>query len=148
MKSILSVFLILLLVSSCKKPEAFVYKDIKNIKVKNLSLDSSNISMNIVFYNPNNYGVNLKNVDCKIFVDSNYVGRFLLDTLMRIDKKADFELPVDLKVDLKTVMKNSLTMLFSNEVLIGANGTSRVGKGGFFVTVPFSYGGRHKLKLF
>jgi len=39
-------------------------------------------------------------------------------------------------------------MVVSNEVLVTVKGTTNVGKAGFFKTVPFTYEGRHQLKLF
>lgn len=104
--------------------------------------------MDLVFFNPNNYGVNLKNVDCDIYVDSSYVGKVLLDTSMHIAKTAEFALPTSMKVDVKHLLKNSLNVLFNREVLIGAKGTTRVGKGGIYVTIPFNYSGKQRLNLF
>jgi len=50
-------------------------------------------------------------------------------------------------VDMRNIFKNTLSVLFSREVLIGAKGTTRIGKGGIFVTIPFNYEGRHKVEL-
>ena len=132
---------------SCQKPAAFEYRNVRNIKVNSFGLGSSKVSMDLVFFNPNNYGVNLKNVNCDIFIDSNYLGKFTLDTLMHIPKSSEFTLPASLEVDMKNLFKNSLSVLFSKEVLVGARGTSRVGKGGFYVTVPFNYEGKQKINF-
>jgi LEA14-like dessication related protein len=103
--------------------------------------------MDLVYFNPNNFGVNLKNVDCDIYLDNTYVGKFLLDTLMHIPKSAEFTLPASMDVDMRNIFKNTFNVLFSREVLIGAKGTTRVGKGGVYVTIPFNYQGRHKVEL-
>lgn len=104
--------------------------------------------MDLVYYNPNGFGVNLKNVDCDVYVDNTYLGKFQLDTLMHIPRKAEFNLPSHVLVDMKALLKNSLNLLFSKEVLINVKGTTRVGRAGFFKTVPFNYEARHKLELF
>lgn len=150
MKKLLSLLILFCIFFnySCKKPSAFVYRDLRNFKVNSIRSDRSRVSMDLVFFNPNNYGVNLKNVDCSIYIDSNYVGKFLLDTLMHIPKVAEFSLPASFDVDMKNILKNSLNILLSNEVLVRATGTSRIGKGGIFVTIPFNYEGRQKLSLF
>lgn len=132
---------------SCKKPQSFDYRDIRNFKVNNLGFDKSKVSMDLVYFNPNNFGVNLKNVDCDIYLDNTYVGKFLLDTLMHIPRNAEFILPANMDVDMRNIFKNTFNVLFSREVLIGAKGTTRVGKGGVFVTIPFNYEGRHKVEL-
>ena len=104
--------------------------------------------MDLVYFNPNNFGVDLKKVDCDIYVNQNYLGRYVLDTLIHIDKKSEFTLPSRMNVDMKNVFKNALAAIFNNEILITAKGTTRVGKGGIFVNYPFNYEGRHKIDLF
>lgn len=141
-------FITLLLAVSCKKPQGFDYRDIKNFKVGTLGFDKSAISMDLVYFNPNNFGVDLKHVDCDIYLDNNYVGKFLLDTVMHIARNSEFSLPARMEVDMRNILKNSMNVLFSKEVLVGAKGTTRVGKGGIFVNVPFNYEARHKLDLF
>lgn len=103
--------------------------------------------MDFVLFNPNTFSVDLKKVDCDVYLDSNYVGKFLLDTTMHIPQSSEFILPANLDVDMKHVLKNSFNLLISNEVLIGAKGTTRLGKGGIYVTIPFHYEGKQKLNL-
>ncbi len=149
MKGYLPFFVVVIAFTSfsCKSPKAFVYRDIKNFKVNNLGFTKSRVSMNLLFFNPNNYGVKLKKVDCDLYLDSNYVGKVVLDTLMLIPRSSEFSLPTSFNIDMKTLFKNSINLIFNNEVLIGAKGTSRVGKGIFYVTIPFNYEGRQKLNL-
>lgn len=142
------IFGFIFVTSSCKKPLAFSYRDLRDFKVDNWGLSKSRVSMNFVFFNPNNYGVDLKKVDCDLYVDSNYVGKFLLDTTMHIPKAAEFTLPASFDVEMKNVFKNAVNVLVGNEVLIDAKGTTKVGKGGIFVTLPFQYEGKQKLSLF
>ncbi|GEO08144.1 LEA type 2 family protein [Segetibacter aerophilus] len=132
---------------SCKKPTSFDYKDVKNIKVESFGLSTSKVSMDLVFVNPNSFGLTLKNVDCDIYIDSNYLGKFVLDTMMSIPKAAEFTLPASMQVDMKGLFKNSLSILFNKEVTLGAKGTTRVGKGGFYVTIPFNYQGKQKINF-
>ena len=143
-------FLTLLTVvfASCSKPQGFEYRDLKNFKVNNWGFDRSNISMELVYFNPNSFGVDLKKVDCDLYLDNNFVGKFSLDTLMHITRNSEFSLPATMEVDMRNILKNSVNMLFSREVLVGAKGSTRVGKGGIFVNVPFNYEGRHKVDLF
>jgi LEA14-like dessication related protein len=139
---------LLLLLASCSKPQGFDYRDMKNLKIETLGFDQTALTMDLVYYNPNGFGVDLKKVDCDVYVDNTYLGKFQLDTLMHIPRRAEFTLPSRILVDMKTVLKNSINFLFSQEVLINVKGTTRVGKAGIFATVPFSYEGRHKMSLF
>jgi LEA14-like dessication related protein len=142
---LLPIFLLCCL--SCSKPQAPDYKDIKNFKVNNWGFDRSTVSMDLVYYNPNNYGIDLSKVDCDVYIDNNYLGKFMLDTLMHIPRNVEFTVPARMDVDMRNIFKNTLSVLFSREVLIGAKGTTRIGKGGIFVTIPFNYEGRHKVEL-
>lgn len=150
MKKALPLFVLVVIVFlfSCSKPQAFQYRDLRNFHLDNLDLNKSRVSMDFVFFNPNKYGVNLKNVNCDVYLDSNYVGKFLLDTIMHIPEASEFIVPATLDVDMKNVLRNSVNLLLSNEMLIGAKGTTRVGKGGIYVTIPFQYEGKQKLNLF
>jgi LEA14-like dessication related protein len=140
--------LILLFAASCKKPQSFDYRDLKNLKIENIGYEKTALSMDLVYYNPNGFGVDLKKVDCDVYVDNTYLGKFQLDTLMHIPRRAEFNLPSRILVDMKSLLKNSLNLLFSKEVLVNVKGTTRVGKAGFYTTVPFNYEARHKLNLF
>lgn len=142
------VFIFLLLLWCCKKPQAFQYRDVRNFHLSSFGVNQSRVSMDFVFFNPNNYGVDLKNVNCDVYVDSSYVGKFVLDTTLHVPQASEFILPASLNVDMKNVFKNSVSLLLNNEVLVGAKGTTRVGKAGIYVTIPFQYEGKQKLNLF
>ncbi len=140
--------LLLLLLVSCKKPQGFDYRDMKNFKIESVGYDKTALVMDLVYYNPNGFGVDLRKVDCDVYIDNSYLGKFQLDTLMHIPRRAEFVLPSRIMVDMKAILKNGLNLLFSQEVLVNVKGTTRVGKAGFFATVPFNYEARHKLSLF
>ncbi len=143
----LSGLLILLLVS-CATPKEFEYRDIKNIKLNSLGFDKTNLDFELVYFNPNRFGLDLKTVDADVYVDNYYLGKFNLDTSMHIGKKSEFNLPSKIGVDMKGIYKNAMNLIVSNEVLVSVKGSTKVGRYGIFKTVPFTYEGRHKLKLF
>lgn len=104
--------------------------------------------MDLVYFNPNNFGVDIKHVDCDVYINNNFLGKYILDTTMHISKKSEFSLPSKMQVDMKNVLKNSLTALFNKEVLVDVKGNTKVGKAGVYFTVPFSYSARQKIDLF
>jgi LEA14-like dessication related protein len=133
---------------ACAKPQAFDYRDVKNVKVESVGYDQTALTMDLVYYNPNHFGVNLQKVDCDVYIDNRYLGKYQLDTLMHISRLSEFTLPSKIMVDMKTVFKNALTFLFNKEVLVNVKGTTRVGKAGIYTTIPFNYEARHKIELF
>lgn len=149
MSRIPALLIVLVLTNaSCKKPAGFEYRDIKDFKVESLGFDKSTISMNLVYFNPNSFAVNLKHVDCDVYVDHTFLGKYVLDTLMHIDKRAEFALPSKMEINMKNVFKNSLGALLGQDVLLEVKGNTRVGKAGIFINVPFTYSGRHKVDFF
>lgn len=137
----------LVLFCSCKKPQEFEYRGMKNFKIEKFGFDKSNLSMSLVYFNPNNFGVNLKKIECNIYVDGTFLGKFNLDTLFHIEKKSEFSLPANIAVDMKNVYKNALNVVFSKEVTIKAVGTTRVGKAGIYVNFPINYESKQKISL-
>jgi len=148
MKIAISILFVLYVFTACKKPEGFEYRDVKNFKIDSLGLEKCSVSMDLVYFNPNNFGVNLKSINCDVYVEHNYLGKYVLDTAMHIAKKSEFAIPSHMQVDMKNLFKNTLNSFFSNELLLEVRGTTRVGKGGVYITIPFAYSGRHKFGLF
>lgn len=133
---------------ACTKPKSFEYKEMRNLKLENLGFEKTAISMELVYFNPNKFGIDLRKVDCDIFIENKLLGKFILDTLMHIPKSSTFSLPSRVVVDMKSIFKNALTVLVNKEVNVLVKGTTRVGKSGIFVTVPFTYEGKHAFSLF
>ncbi len=133
---------------ACKKPQGFDYRDVKNVHIKQVGFERTILSMDLVYFNPNNFGVDLKKVDCDIYINQSFLGKFNLDTTMHIDRKSEFTLPSSISVDMKGIFKNGFNLLFSNEVLVSVKGSTKIGKAGIYINVPFNYESRHKLKLF
>jgi hypothetical protein len=53
-----------------------------------------------------------------------------------------------MEVDMKGIFKNLLTVVFNKEILLNVKGTTRVGKAGIFINVPFDYSGKHTFSMF
>jgi LEA14-like dessication related protein len=146
---ILSLLLLLMcFVSACKTPQGFEYRDLKNFKIDSLGFEKSTVSVDLVYFNPNSFGVDLRNINCDVYIEHNYMGKYLLDTSMHIAKKSEFVIPSHMQVDMKNLFKNTLTSLLSKEMLLEVKGTTRVGKAGIYRTFPFTYSERHKINLF
>jgi LEA14-like dessication related protein len=149
MKRIFILFFILSgIIFSCKKPQSFDYKGMKNFKIDKLGFDYSTISMDLIYFNPNNFGVDLKQVDCDVYLDNRFAGKYLLDTSLHINKNAEFSLPSKLDVDMQKLFKNSLSLLINKEVLVTLKGTTKIGKAGVYINFPFKYEGKFQVPLF
>lgn len=135
-------------ITACNKPQSFEYRGMQNLKIDSIGLVNSRISLELVYFNPNNFGVDLRNVSCDIYVNHNYLGKYILDTLMRITKRSEFAIPSSMQVDMKNIFKNALGTILMKQVLVEIRGTTKVGKGGFFITVPFNYSAMETFSMF
>src|SRR5262245_19690154 len=118
MRLLSSLLLSLLFFSACKKPEGFEYRELRNFKVDSLGYEQSSVSMDLVYFNPNNFGVDLKKIDCDVYVDHNYLGKYLLDTSMHITKKSEFIVPSRMNVNMKNLFKNTINSIFTPDLLL------------------------------
>lgn len=139
---------LIILITACNKPQSFEYRGMQNLKVDSIGLVNSKISLELVYFNPNNFGVELRNVNCDIYINHNYMGRYILDTLMHIAKRSEFIIPSSMNVDMKNVFKNALGTFLSREALVEIKGSTRVGKSGIFIIVPFTYTAMEKFSMF
>ena len=143
---LLAAFIIFM--TSCHKPQSFEYRGMQNLKIDSVGLVNSKISLELIYFNPNNFGVELRNVNCDVYINHNYLGNYALDTLMHIAKRSEFILPSSMLVDMKNVYKNAFGTLLSQQVLVELKGSTRVGKSGFFITVPFDYSAMETFSMF
>ena len=144
----LTVFALILLMTSCRAPKDLEYRDFKNLNVQKLGFASSTIKLDLVYYNPNNFGLQLKNTDLDIYIDSNYLGHSAQEYQITIPKRSEFTLPFQVEVDMKNMLKNALSTLISKEVWVKVTGTVRLGKANIFKTFPVNYEGSQKFSLF
>lgn len=133
------VFVAICVFISCKKPDSFEYREMRDFKIDSLGFGKSTIKMNLVYFNPNNFGVDLKHIDCDVFLDNKFLGKYLLDTTMHINKRSEFVVPSTMQVDMKNLFRNSLHALLSKELDIQLKGNTKLGKGGIYINIPFTY---------
>ena len=141
------LFLALVIFSmpSCLAPKDLIYKDFQNLSVEKLGFGSSQLKLDLIYYNPNNFGLQLKRTDLDIFIDNNLLGHTAQEYQVNIPKRGDFTLPVQVDVDMKNMLKNALSSIFNKEVMIKVVGTVKLGKANVYKTFPVNYEGLQKL---
>lgn len=144
----LRLLILIFFAYSCATPKEFEYRDTRNIHLNSLGFNQSSLSFELVYFNPNKFGMDLKNVESDVFVDQLYLGRIQLDTLMHIPRMSEFTLPSTIQLDMQNLIKNAAKLLFKNQVVIQAKGTLKAGKGGIYTTIPFSYETKQSIRFF
>ena len=146
--SLLLVFLaIIVFMTSCREPKALEYRDFKNLSSDKLGFSSSIFNIDLVYYNPNNFGLDLKKTNLDIYIDNNYLGHTEQDYQIHIPKKGEFTLPVKIDVDMKNAYKNALPALFGKEVLLKVTGKIKLGKANVYKTFDVNYEGMQKFSF-
>jgi LEA14-like dessication related protein len=145
LRLLLSFLLTCILFFSCAKIIEPEFRRVEKLAVKNADLRDVTISFGVVFFNPNQFGVKVKEADLDVYIDSVYVGKFIQPTETVVNEKAEFSIPVEGKVPLQQAFKLDITNLIGREVFIRANGNIKIGKGGVYVNRPILYEGRQTI---
>lgn len=145
MRFFILIFLLSFLFSSCKKVQNPQFRKLENFGIRHFGVFESTIGFDVTFFNPNNFGVAVKEAGAEIYLDSVYIGRFVQDTTVQVGKNSDFSIPLSGKIPLSTALKINFKDITKREILLRADGTVKIGKAGIYVVKPFHYAGKHKL---
>ena len=86
--------------TSCQKPDKdIVLKGITDVVAD--ANDDPTLKANAVFYNPNNVGGRLKNIDIEITVNGKKAGTVKQDYKLKIPAKGEFSVPFAVKLNMK-----------------------------------------------
>ena len=138
-------FLAIVFMTGCSKIQEPQFRKVGNFRLKNFGLQQAVIAFNVNYFNPNDFGVTVKEAAADVYLDSVYLGKFQQDSAIGVKKDAEFSIPLSGAVSLQTVLGLDLRDLSKRDVLLKANGSVKVGKAGIFITKPFSYQGKHRL---
>lgn len=133
---------------SCSSPKSLEYRDYHNFTIDKLGFNNSTVSLDIEYYNPNNFRMQLRNTDLDVFINGKLFGHSSTDTLIQIPRKDTFNLPVKFDVNMQTVFQNALNTLFGKEVLVRVAGKIKVGKARMFMYFPVNYESKETFSLF
>lgn len=138
-------WLFILFLLSCGQIKEPDFRSIENVRVSKFGLNNSFLTLDLYYFNPNNFRLKLKHAEGDAWIENNYLGHFLIDTLVQVPAQGDFRLPVKLQVDMSKVLKNSVLAFLSREVTVKVEGKARVGKGFIFINYPIRYEGKQDL---
>jgi LEA14-like dessication related protein len=139
------LFIGLLSFASCANPKELVYQDVKNFRIKEISL-RPNVGMDVQFYNPNKYGMTMKDADVNLFLNGKLVGNAKLANTYNVPANDTFLLPVNLVADLESVLANALEILANKQMDVELKGTVKAGRG-VFINIPINYKGKQELNV-
>lgn len=142
---ILLCLLVTCILWGCAKIEEPEFRDLRDFHIDRPSLSGIGIRFQMVYFNPNNFSVAVKETAAKVYVEDVYLGEFTQDSLLDVKKNAEFVIPLSGEIALSTLVNSDLKKLLKSQVFIRAEGKARIGKAGIFITKDIRYQGRHRL---
>ena len=147
-KKIVGIFLVVLVFMSCSSPKALEYREYHNFSVEKLGYSNSTIKLDLVYFNPNNFRMQLRNTDLDIFINGKLFGHSSTDTLIPIPKRDTFSLPVMFDVNMQSLYQNALNTLLGREVTVKVSGKVKIDKANVFMYFPVNYESKETFSLF
>ena len=133
---------------SCSSPKALVYNNYRNFSIDKLGFTNSEVKLDLEYYNPNNFGVQLSDARGDVYVDNAYLGRFNLGEKIQVRKRSEFIVPAIVKLDMIGAIKNQQEILKKKEVLVRIEGMARVKKAGVSRDIPLKFEGMQNIERF
>jgi hypothetical protein len=138
---------LLILVSSCGKVEDPQFRRLEHFGIQKIDLKQAVVGFDATFFNPNKFGVNVKEAVLDIYIDSAYLGKFAQARDVAVTSDAEFSIPLEGNLSWKQTLNSEWKKQIGKEVLLKATGAVKVGKAGVFITKNIAYQGRHKLDM-
>ena len=146
MKQLLFIFFLVSTLASCRNMKDPVFKGIENVKMDKLNFNEPGVTLDMRYHNPNNFKGLLKQAEGDAWMDSTYLGHFIVDTTVNIPANSEFTVPVKLAVDMKQLLKHSLVAFLNEEVTIKITGKAKAGKNGLYRNFSLNYQGKQNLR--
>lgn len=128
--------------SSIKEPD---FLGARNFNIGKIGVQESTLGVDLYYYNPNSFNMELKKADLEIFLENRYLGQTHLDTLLKIPAMDTFYIPVSLGVNMKNLFPNLLSLALKDEVEVKMKGSAKVSRAGFTMNIPVNYTGKQKI---
>lgn len=115
------------------------FRDISDVHLVDVGLLKTTAGANMIYYNPNDFSIQLSNARGDVYVDNVYFGSFQLDEKVQVRKRSEFTLPVTIKIDNINAVKNQRDIYKKKEALVRIEGRAFVKKSGFSKEIPIKY---------
>ncbi|MDB5202785.1 MAG: type 2 family protein [Ferruginibacter sp.] len=147
-KYLAALLLMTITLSSCREPKDLEFREFKNLAVEKLGFAGAVLKVDLVYYNPNNIGLELNRTDLDLYVDSTFLGHSSQDIQVAVPRRDVFTIPLRVDLDMKNLLKNGLTSLFNKQVQVRVLGKVKLGKAGVYKSFNVDYKTMQNLSLF
>ncbi len=142
-----AVLFFIIFLTACSDPKSLEFKGLQDIQLDKLTMGKNKLRANIKYYNPNDFSLVLKQIDCKVLMNNGQFTHLKLDTNFIIPAQKDFLLPAQFEFQMSDLVKNSMELLFNKPIKLNIIGNATLSKGMFTKTVPIEYETTQRLNL-
>lgn len=121
-----------------REPE---YREIRDIRIVDVGLLKTTAKLNMVYYNPNSFGVQVSDASGELYIDDIHIGRFELDDQVQVKKRKEFVVPTLVKLNNLNALANHKEIINKKKAKVRIEGLARIKKTGFIKEVPIKYEG-------
>jgi len=132
------IFLVSCKSGNIKEPE---YREVRDIRIMEVGLLQTTAGLDFVYYNPNNFGVQLANARGDVYIDDMFFGRFGIQDKVTVRKHEEFIVPAVIKMDNISAIKNHRDIWKKKQAMVRIEGFATVKKAGFNKEIPIKYEG-------
>lgn len=140
--------LFIISLTSCREPKDLEFRKVQNISLEHVNFSSAMLKLELVYFNPNHFGLELNRTDLDLYVDSSFLGHSSQDIQVAIPRNGEFTLPLVIDVDIKNLLKNGLNSLFNKEIAVRLLGKVKIGKAGVYKSFNVDYTTRQNFSMF
>lgn len=115
------------------------FRDITDVRIIKVDLLKTTAGANMVYYNPNNFGIQLSSARGDVYIENAYFGSFRLDQEVGVRKRSEFILPVIISIDNISALRDQNNILKKKEAMVRIEGHALVKKAGFSREIPIRY---------
>lgn len=147
---IITLSIITTLFTSCgmkniREPE---YRETRDIRLVEAGILKTTAGLDLVYYNPNDFGVTLSDARGDVFVDGHWLGKFEVDESVEVKKRSEFVVPALVNVDMIGAIRNHREIWKKKEAHIRIDGRARIRKAGFTKEIPIKYESMENIEKF
>jgi LEA14-like dessication related protein len=132
-------------VNNIREPE---YREIRDIRLVEAGILKTTAGMDLVYFNPNDFGVTLSDARGDVFVDGHWLGKFEVDESVEVKKRSEFVVPALVNVDMIGAIRNHREIWKKKEAHIRIDGRARIRKAGFTKEIPIKYESMQNIEKF
>ena len=142
----LSPAIILLVACKTSKIQEPEYREIRSVRIMDVDLLHTTAGLDLVYYNPNDFGVQLNEARGDVYIDGKHLGRFGINDKVQVRKRTEFVVPAMIRLDNISAIKNHRDIWNKKEAVIRIEGVARVKRSGYVKDVPIRYEGKQNIE--